>query len=154
MRRVRTAHGGGISVLICIYEEVIHLKGRQPCQKLFFLPSEKGSTLKGKNLLSGVCSKRIESPPPPPTHPPESKFFPSREDHFSERVCCAGRQIGSPKNISLVKLAANLPNVFSPLKCFYSQTCVKQTPKDKKWLLKTGACLLQVNLCLFDFLGL
>ena len=35
---------------------------------------------------------------------------------------------------------------------FYSQTCVKQAPKEKakKWLIKTSACLIQVNLHKFS----
>ena len=44
-----------------------------------FIPSEKRSTLKGKNLLG-------------------RKFFPVRVDPSSEGILCAGRQIGSDKS--------------------------------------------------------
>ena len=37
----------------------------------------------------------------------------------------------------------------------YSQTCVKQAPFGKpNWLLKTGACLIQVDFHLFAFNGI
>ena len=50
-------------------------------------PFEKGSTLKRKNLL-----------------PWGSKFFPFRADHFLESPWCAGKQTGSHKSVSLVKM--------------------------------------------------
>ena len=56
--------------------------------KLFCAASEKGSTLKGKNLLprkERICS-------------PWSKFFPFRIDSILEAAECAGKQTGSHKS--------------------------------------------------------
>ena len=47
------------------------------CQNCFCLPSEKGSTLTGKNV---------------------SIFFPFRENPFSEGDCCIEMQTGSHKS--------------------------------------------------------
>ena len=62
--------------------ELIQVQGRQFCQTFFCLPSEKGSTLNGKNLLA----------------PLGSKFIPFRADLFLERTSCVGRQTGSHKS--------------------------------------------------------
>ena len=55
--------------------------------KLFGLPSEKGSTLEGKNLL-----------------PIGRKFFPFRVGHFSEGVQCVGKRTGNHKNCLSCKI--------------------------------------------------
>ena len=52
--------------------EVMHFQRTVTLSDLFCPPSEKGSTLKGKNLL-----------------PKGSKFFPFRVDPFSEGAWCA-----------------------------------------------------------------
>ena len=57
------------------------LSGETTLSKLFCLPSEKGSTLKGKNLL-----------------PIGSKFFPFRVDPFLEGAWCTENQIGTHKS--------------------------------------------------------
>ena len=62
------------------FREIDKLSG-EGTVKLVCLPSEKGSTLKRKNLL-----------------PLGSKFFPFRVDLFSERVWCAGKQTESHKS--------------------------------------------------------
>ena len=56
--------------------------------KIVLPPSEKGSTLKGKNLL-----------------PQGNKFFPFRVDPFSEEHLCTRKQMEVTKVISLVNNA-------------------------------------------------
>ena len=67
--------------------------------KIGFLPFEKGSTLKGKNLL-----------------PLGRKFFSFRVDSFSERRDVQESKEGVPWLSPLSKMAGDLPCVLSPLK--------------------------------------
>ena len=69
------------------------LSGEKTLSNLFFIPVEKGSTLKGKN---------------------GSRLFPFRADLFQN--WCVGRQTGSKKVASHVKMVTNLPNIYSSLK--------------------------------------
>ena len=73
------------------------MHSREATPNLFCIPSEKGSTLKGKKLLLG------------------NKCFPLRVDLFSEGDWCAGKQTRSLKNCLPCK------SVYSvPLKAFFS----------------------------------
>ena len=72
------------------------LSGEKTLWNLFCPPYVKRSVLKGNNLL---------------------KFFPFRIENFSEASCCAGKQTGSHKVVSLVKkIAENLLCVSSFLR--------------------------------------
>ena len=62
------------------------------------------------SLLKGIYSKMKEFAPI------WSKFFPFRVDHFSEGICCAGKQIGSHKSCFLVNSGKKLQEVFIHLK--------------------------------------
>ena len=72
------------------------LSGEVTLSKWFCLPSEKVSTLKGKNLL------------PIEFAPMGSKFFPFRVDSFSEGNWCAGMQKESHKSCFPCKIAENI----------------------------------------------
>ena len=80
-----------------LFGEWIHFQGRQLYRNSFCFPSEKESTLKGKNLPLG------------------GKFFPFRVDSFSEGAWFEGKQTGK-KVVSLVKMVENPSNVSGPLK--------------------------------------
>ena len=72
--------------------ERIYFQGRLLLE-LFSLPSEKGCTLKGKNLLPrGANSFLLEYTP---LQKLGRKFFPFREHPFSGGVSCSGKQTGS-----------------------------------------------------------
>ena len=84
-----------VRMLICIIQYPLlrwmDTLSRETTVKLYFLPSEKESTLKGKNCkffpFSVIYSKRKEFAPV------GSKFFPFSEDSFSEGNKCAGSWI-------------------------------------------------------------
>ena len=69
---------------------------RQICQHCFFLPFEKGSTLKGKNL--------------PPLR---SKFFPFQVDPFPEGTWCAEKQTRSNKSCLPLWIRGKFYQVYS-----------------------------------------
>ena len=73
--------------------------GEATLSNCFSLPSEKGSSLKGKNLL-----------------PMGANYFPFRVDLLSEGTWCAGLKTGSQKSCLLwAELSANIPSVTSHL---------------------------------------
>ena len=91
------------------------LLGAAILSRLICLPSEKGSTLKGKTV------------------PFRSKFFPFRVDPFADGDWCPGRQTGSHKSYLPSKhMAEHLPSARSPFKIH--DAWIKLQRKANKWL--------------------
>ena len=78
-------------------------------------PSEKGSALKGKNLLPWGANSFLFEKTSFQNH--GNNFFPFRADPLSERVWLT--RVGKlelAKIVSFVKMAENIPSVIYPLK--------------------------------------
>ena len=104
--------------LILIYGDIF----REATQsKLFYHPSEKVSTLKGKNLLPKFFPCRVDTLWGSKFFPcrvntlREGKFFPFRVDFFSELASCAGMQLGTHKSYhSCINDEKSIRNIKSP----------------------------------------
>ena len=77
---------------------MIYFQGMQLCKKNCCLPSEKGGTLKGKNLLQG------------------SKFFPFRVDPLRKRISSQETKQEVTKNVFLEKEWRNISKCICPFK--------------------------------------
>ena len=84
--------------------------------KIVLLPSEKGSTLKGKNLC--------------PWEQRESKFFTFGVDPVSENLRCRKVNSKSQKLFSFVEIAENLPHVSSPHNVYCSIDSAYRIPSN------------------------